>query len=409
MSEIVQKPANKLARTTKLIIIGGVLGFIVLVMGYIGIMWYLDLINYVTTEDARVSSDNISATSKIPGKVKALLVKQGDTVKKGQILIQLDNDELKIALNQAKSNLDMASIKQKQAQEGLDLQMLSTSSQIKQAYNSLEIAKAKLDQAEKGSRPEELKIDQEKVDQEKISLDKARDTFEKNAQLYQAGALSDVQYKQSADDVTLAEKSYNQAVEAYNIAKEGPRDEDKAILQKQVSQADAAFVLASAGDRQTKLKMYDLKAAEVAVKQAQYAVDLATLNYDNSFIKSPCDGVVGLKSINAGEMVSAGQSLLSVLNLGSSWISANIKETDVGKIKIGDKVQLFMDVEKGKKYQGEVYEIGSATNSTFSLLPSMNTSGNFTKVVQLIPVKIKIVNADKSFKVGSSVKIKIKR
>lgn len=409
MTEILEKPVSKTSKKIKVFIIVGILILIISIIAYAGIMWYLDLVNYVTTEDARISSEMVSVTSKIPGRVKVLLVKQGDFVKKGQILMQLDSSELEVALNQAKANLEMAIVRQKQAQEALSLQILSTSSQIKQAYNSLEIAKAKLAEAEKGSRPEELKIAEEKVNQAKIYLDEARDAFNRNTALYQAGGISEIQYKQSADDVALAEKNYNQALESYNLIKHGLRNEEKNILQKQVSQAEAAFELASAGDRQVKLKMYDLKAAEIAVKQAKYAVDLATLNYNNSFIKSPCDGVIALKSVNEGEMISQGQSLFSVINLEKCWVSANIKETDIEKIKIGDKVQIYVDAEKGKRYEGEVYEIGNATNSTFSLLPAFNTSGNFTKVVQLVPVKIKILNLQKPLKVGTSVKIKIKR
>lgn len=396
------------SRKRKLLIVVIVLLFITLSMGCFGISWYLDSTKYVTTEDARVWSDTVAVSSKIAGKLKTLSIKQGDVVKKDRVIAKLDSADLELALNQAKANLEMATVRQKQAQEALDLQILSTSSQVKQAYNNLEISKTRLAEANKGSRPEEISIAEEKVNQAKINLDKAKDTLKRNAPLYQEGAVSEVQYKQYNDEVTIAEKSYNQELESLSLAKQGLREEEKTILKKQIAQAEAGFELASAGDRQSKLKMYDLKVAEIAAKQAEYAVAQANLNYSNSYIKSPCDGIIEVKSINEGEMVSPGQALFSIINLEKTWVATNIKETEVGKIKVGSKVELFVDADKGKKFDGEVYEIGNATNAVFSIMPSFNTSGNFTKVTQLIPLRIKIINGGKTFKVGSSVKIKIK-
>jgi multidrug resistance efflux pump len=395
------------SKTRKLFIIGTVLSALVAILLFFGALWYIDQIRFITTEDARFWSDNVSVSSKISGRVKALLVKQCDQVAKDQVIAELDRSEIEVALNQAKANLDMANVRQKQAQEALSLQMLSTSSQIKQAYNGLQIAKEKLAEAQKGSRPEEVSIAEEKVNQSKIALDTAKDTLSRNATLYQEGAISEYQYKQYTDSVTLAEKNYNQALDSYSLTKQGIRPEEKSMLEKQVAQAQSSFDLSAGGDRQSRIKMYDLQAAEIAVKQASLALDLATINYNNASIKSPCNGVIGLKSINEGETVSPGQSLFSVINLDKIWVSSNIKETQIGKVKTGSKVQITVDALEGKKFEGEVYEIGNATNSTFSLLPSFNTSGNFTKVTQLIPIKVKVLGDTKNFKVGSSVKIKI--
>lgn len=385
-------------------IIFGIIGIIVI----ISVLWYWNASRYITTEDARISSENISIASKLSGKIKTINVKQGDLVKKDQVLLVLDNTDLEIALNQAKANYEMATLKQKQAQEALGLQLTNASSQIKQAYNNLEIAKANLQQATNGSRPEELKMAGEKLDQSKVLYDKAKDNLDRTSTLYQSGAVSEIQYKQAADDKAIAEQNYNQALESYNIAQKGARDEQVQILENQVSSAQEGLQIALASDKQSAIKVYDRDAANIQVAQAQYALDAATLNYNNSFIKSPCDGIVGLKSANEGEMATMGQSLFSIINPEKAWVSANIKETQVGKIKQGAKVKIYVDAEDGKKYEGEVYEIGTATNSTFSLLSSFNSQGSFTKVTQLIPIKVKFVSPSNSMKIGASVKIKVK-
>lgn len=385
-------------------IIFGIIGIIVI----ISVLWYWNASRYITTEDARISSENISIASKLSGKIKTINVKQGDLVKKDQVLLVLDNTDLEIALNQAKANYEMATLKQKQAQEALGLQLTNASSQIKQAYNNLEIAKANLQQATNGSRPEELKMAGEKLDQSKVLYDKAKDNLDRTSTLYQSGAVSEIQYKQAVDDKAIAEQNYNQALESYNIAQKGARDEQVQILENQVSSAQEGLQIALASDKQSAIKVYDRDAANIQVAQAQYALDAATLNYNNSFIKSPCDGIVGLKSANEGEMATMGQSLFSIINPEKAWVSANIKETQVGKIKQGAKVKIYVDAEDGKKYEGEVYEIGTATNSTFSLLSSFNSQGSFTKVTQLIPIKVKFVSPSNSMKIGASVKIKVK-
>lgn len=412
--------SNTGVKNKKIII--GVFGVIVLILAIFGIRWFIDSRNYISTEDAKISADNISVTSKLPGRIAKILIKEGDVVKKDQVLAQLDSSELSLTLQQAQANYDMAVLKEKQADEALNLQMKSVSAQTKQAYEGLSIAKSKLEQAENGSRPEELSIAEAKMDQAKTALDKAtayrdkqKDNYTKMTQLYNEGTISQDQFKQaelaynqSEQDTGIAQSSYNQAVDAYNLTKQGARQEDIDALKSQVEQAQAVFEQASSGDAQTKIRAYDLDAAQIALKQAQYALDLANINYNNSFIKAPCDGTIVLKSANEGDVISPGQSLFSLIDFQNIWVSANIKETDINKFKIGSQVKITVDVEGGKEYNGQVYEIGDATNSTFSLIPSMNTSGNFTKVTQLIPIKIKITDKANDLKVGSSVEVKVK-
>jgi multidrug resistance efflux pump len=368
MEEIKKKLTPE--RIKKLTTIFMVMGALVVVVGFFMISFYLDLINYITTEDARITSDTTAVSSKIPGKVKAIMVQESDKVKKDQVIAQLDNSDLELALNQAKQNLVIAQIKQKQAGDALQLQTVGASSQTSQAHDGLQVV-------------------QEKLKQAKIAYDNAKDTLARNEALYKVGGISQVQYEQSRDDASVAQKNYIQA-------------------ENQVETASAALDLASAGDKQSEIKAYDAKAADVAIKQAEVAVALAQSNYDNSFIKAPTDGVIGLKSVHQGETIASGQTLFSIVNPGKVWVAANIKETDIAKVKIGSKVNVFVDSEGGKKFAGEVFEIGNATNSTFSILPAMNTTGNYTKVTQLIPIKIKFVNTDKMFKIGTSVKIKVK-
>ena len=116
-----------------------------------------------------------------------------------------------------------------------------------------------------------------------------------------------------------------------------------------------------------------------------------------------------MKAAEPGEIVSAGQPLLMITNLNDVWISANIEETYIGKIKVGQPAEFTIDAYPGRKFAGEVSEVGSATSSQFTLLPAENTSGNFTKITQRLPVKIRAIDADNNvLKPGMSALISIR-
>jgi multidrug resistance efflux pump len=118
--------------------------------------------------------------------------------------------------------------------------------------------------------------------------------------------------------------------------------------------------------------------------------NLPTSNLDQAVLRSPIDGTVIKTLIKAGEIASPGQTVAMVVNKEQLYVSANIEETDIHKVREGQTVDIRVDTFPGKLLKGKVTEIGKATNSTFSLLPATNTSGNFTKVTQRIPVKIAI-------------------
>lgn len=128
---------------------------------------------------------------------------------------------------------------------------------------------------------------------------------------------------------------------------------------------------------------YDSAASKVIQSQ---------LNLDNTQIKAPSDGIVARKSAEIGQLATPGNPLIGFVSSESRWIMANFKETEIENIKVGKKVDIKIDAMSGKTFTGEVESISSATGATFTLLPPDNATGNFTKVVQRVPVKIKFLN-----------------
>ena len=127
--------------------------------------------------------------------------------------------------------------------------------------------------------------------------------------------------------------------------------------------------------------------AEAQVKLARTALDAAKLNLERTIVHAPADGVVGKKSVEKGQVVQAGQPLMSVTALHDVWITANFKETQLKSMAVGQRADVEVDAY-GRSASGRIESIAPATGSTFSLLPADNATGNFVKVVQRVPVKI---------------------
>lgn len=143
------------------------------------------------------------------------------------------------------------------------------------------------------------------------------------------------------------------------------------------------------------------------MKQAQAAYDNAKLNYENSFIYATISGTVVRVPATIGENLSPGQPILSISDLNASWVVANIEETNYGRLHVGQKVDVRIDAYPGKVFAGKVTDVGGVTQSTFSLIPTQNDSGNFTKVTQRMPVKIEVNKEGLVLKPGMSAVIKI--
>ncbi|SDD91600.1 HlyD family secretion protein [Sporomusa acidovorans] len=301
--------------------------------------WWYQSTKLVSTDDARVSGTIVSIGPKISGRIAEVLVKEGDTVQTGQILARIDVRDAAV--------------------------------QKKQAEAALATAKAKYDAIAAGSRPQEIgqaragaEQAQAAADQALANLRNAEKTYQRMSKLYEDGAISTTQRDNAETAYLMAKESWKAACKSTNSAGQ-------------------KLDLVEAGSREE-----EIRAAAAQVQQAEAALEAASLNNEYTDILSPVDGIIALKDVNSGEVVTVGQTLFSVVDSKDLWLNARIEETKIGKIKLNQTVDYTIDGYPGRTFTGEVYEIGIATNSTFALVPTENTSGNFTKVTQRIPIKI---------------------
>ncbi len=155
-----------------------------------------------------------------------------------------------------------------------------------------------------------------------------------------------------------------------------------------------------------------LNSLQAKLKSAQAQVAQAKLNLDYTQIKAPSDGKVGRKSFEVGMLASSGQPLMGFVGTNERWVVANLKETDMENVAEGKTAKVEVDAIPGREFEGVVESISPSTGATFSLLPPDNATGNFTKVVQRVPVRIKLLNLSESdsdrLQAGLSAEVKVK-
>jgi membrane fusion protein (multidrug efflux system) len=222
------------------------------------------------------------------------------------------------------------------------------------------------------------------------------------AQINQAKATIDL----SIESISLAKVNVDKAQEDFDRAQK--QYKDNVIPKEEFDHAQKALEAAKAE--------LDISNSKVTTAQAQLKVLQAEL--ENTTIFSPMDGVVAKRWVLTGDVVQAGQPILTVYDQKNIWVTAEFEETKLGSIHLGDKVDISVDPYPDQKFEGKVFQIGTNTAAEFSLIPPSNASGNFTKVTQRIPIKISVYPVSSDNKIiqagsfhllpGMSVEVQIK-
>lgn len=329
-----------------------ILGGLILIGGIFGFKEYLYRIKHVDTDNAQIDGDISPVISRVGGYIKDINFEENTKVNEGDILVTLDDDDYKIKLKQAMAE-----------QMGANAGVGVSEAQIAVMLANTEVAKANIEAA-------------------RIKLNLAQKDYNRYANLIKDDAVT-----QQAFDQVKAQKEGAQA--AYDTA---------------LNQYNATLKQAAASRSQ-------LLVSNNNVYRRQSEVDFAKLQLSYTQIKAPVTGIASKKNIQKGQFVQAGQPLFSIVNNNSLYVIANFKETQLEKIKNGSLVKIGVDAYPKEEINGEVYNFSPITGAKNSLLPPDNATGNFVKVIQRVPVKIKIKNADKQLleklRPGMSVRVSI--
>jgi membrane fusion protein (multidrug efflux system) len=326
------KPASKgLSRNA---IIGIITAVAVVIGAGFGYRQWQFYVTHEETDDAQIEGHISPVLPRVSGYVSQVLVKDNQRVAAGQPLVEIDAQELDLKVSAADASEHNAVAEQKTSEA------------------SLESAKA-------AALTAAANVETALVRQKKAAHDLERDT-----KLFATGAITDSQLSDTQAAADTASATYQ-------------------AVRSQVKTAEADVEVAKA-----KVAAAQTRAAELASE-----LDLAKLQRSYATVRAPIAGIVSRKDVEPGQFVQAGQTLLSIASETDIWIVANFKETQLAHMKPGQPVEFEADTYKGYTFHGTVESISGATGARFALLPPDNSTGNFVKVTQRVPVKIVLSQA----------------
>jgi membrane fusion protein (multidrug efflux system) len=307
--------------------------------------------NRVNTDDAQVDGHLVPVSSRVYGSVEKVLVTDNQPVKAGDLLVEVDPKDIQAKLDETKAAL------------------LASQAQVQMAQAESERAQ----EAYRAAQGSDLAVARANVDAQKAAAEKARMDLQRMKPLAAREEISAQQFDAYRTQADVAENQFKAAQARL------------ASLDHEAQGRRLAVGAAAA----------HLEAAKAQVAQAQAAVEALRLQKGYTRIVAPVDGVVTRKFVELGQTIQPGQSLMTLIPLHQTWITANFKETQLARMKPGQDAEIEVDMN-GEVLKGHVDSIAGSTGSRMSLLPPENAVGNFVKVVQRIPVKIRVDESDRS-------------
>ncbi len=353
------------------------------VIGAVAYWWYGR--SFEETDDAQVDGHIYPVSARISGHIVKVNVEDGQSVKAGTVLAEIDDTDYKVAVERARADFMDASASAEAAGFSVPISQVGSNSMIHSAQSDVISAEAGISSANKQVDEAQARLVQAKANAQTANADLAR-----YAQLVAKKEISQQQYDQ-ANAAAISANAQVTAVEASLRSAQEVVKQAKARL----GQAQASLANAQISPKQVALTQARARAGEAAAAKAKAALEQAELNLGYTKIVAPVDGVVGNRNAQAGVNVQAGQELLSIVPTSNIWVTANFKETQLEFMRPGQSVSIKVDALGGAKFHGKVTAIGGATGARYSLLPPENATGNYVKVVQRVPVRIDFDDAGK--------------
>jgi len=335
--------------TPRTIITRVIIGLVLLTGAYFGYKKIMYEMHHETTDNAQVEARLVPILPRVAGYVDKLYVEDYATVKKGELLAEIDSTELELQLQEMIA--DMA-----QAQTDVE----NARASLVNAQASIESAKGNLDVAQ-------------------TRKEKAQKDLQRDQNLLSNSAITQKQFDDSKSNLDVVAKQYDVTKNEVNVAQTKMN-----VLAAQLNKA----------------------LAQIKVKQARINEQQLKLSYTKIYATS--DGKIGKRNIDEGQFVQAGSPLFTVVNDKEFWVVANFKETQLNHMKQGQEVEVKMDAYPDMIMKGKIVSFSDATGARFSLLPPDNATGNFVKVTQRVPVKVEIEEVEKyigKLRAGMSVEV----
>jgi membrane fusion protein (multidrug efflux system) len=351
-------------------------------------MWSL---GHEETDDAYLTGHLHPISARIAGTVQEVLVDDNQHVAQGETLVVLDPKDFQVRLDQAMAALEEASRQTETAQATIHSSSQTATAQMVRADGAIGEAKASI-----AAQKAEVVAAQAGVPNAQARLAVTTATLKREE--LDLHRYEDLAAKEEVSRQTLdhARASYQVAVASHAAAEEQVREAQARLLQAQegvgrteamLTSSYAIMESAKAANLDTKVRQAQFSTAQAAISKAAAAVEDARLQLSYTVIKAPASGRVGRKSVEVGQRLQVGQPLMAIVE-DNPWVVANFKETQLERLRPQQAVALEIDTFPSHVFRGQVDSIAPGSGNQFALLPPDNATGNFTKIVQRIPVKI---------------------
>ena len=364
----------------------------------VGAWLYHYMGGYEATDDAQVDVHLAPVSARISGYVNKVNVNDNQYVEKGTVLVEIDPRDYRVAVDKASADLANAEANAKAIDISVPITSVNTTSQITSSASDVESAKAGVIATESQLAAAKAQVEQTEANDVRAQGDLQR-------------------YKRLVDKQNVSEQTYDQALASAKAstasvaaARASVSAAEQAVQQakSRLVQAEANNRYAQTGPQQVATTRARAEAALADVKQKRAILEQAELNLQYTKVVAPVSGQVN-KTVVEGANVQPGQLLLNIVPLNEVWVTANFKETQMKRMRPGQRVEFEVDAS-GRRYKGHLDSIAGATGPIFSALPPENATGNYVKVVQRIPVKIILEpgeNKDHELRPGMSVQPKV--
>lgn len=357
------KPHEEPKKKSKGFIIALVI--LVAVGGTFGVSKYIHALHHEETDDAQVEANISPVIPRISGYVTEIRVKDNQKVKKGDTLVILDNRPEQIQVMQSTAALEAA-----KSNHGVAEAMTSASKVGIATYQA------------------NIQVSDAQIEAAKVNVTRTTQDYNRYANLIKDHSITQQQFEQADAAKQTAERQ----------------------LQVLMDQKNAATRQANAATSQSNATAQQINVANATIQQKMADLENAKLNLSYTVILAAEDGRVSKVNVQLGQYLQAGQSLFSIVLDNNPWVVGNFKETQLAKMREGQKVTVHVDAFPGHEFEGKLSSFSPATGSRFALLPPDNASGNFVKVVQRLPVKIEFTGSDpllKDMRPGMNVDVDV--
>ncbi|OYU84910.1 MAG: secretion protein HlyD [Flavobacterium sp. BFFFF2] len=338
---------------------------LILGIGY-GSYKYVQSLKHETTDDAQIERYVTPVIPKVSGYLTSIQVTDNQVVKKGDTLFCIDPTDYRIKVQEAISNVEAA-------KEGL----AAARADIGQSVAGVQVSSAT-----------RMSVTQT-LEGAKSRVWRAENDFKRFDEMYKKHHITKQQWEQ-AQSTKIEAQSQLKAIE---------------------EQVKAAGSQTKAAESRSVVAQKQIQVAQARLKQAEVQLEAAQINLNYTVVRAATDGQVSRIALQPGQWVQTGQTLFQLINNQEVWVVANFKETQLGKMKIGQKVEMTLDAYPGETWIGHIHSFSPATGAKFSILPPDNATGNFVKTVQRLPVKIQLDPSDKqaltALRAGMNVEVDV--